>query len=87
MQAILDESDSPKSDSERIELVVSIGLNKMLQDLLPKDEPIAQRAMSQMFNLNPEFIADFMSNAIKEGGEQQQSQQVADARKLWRMFT
>ena len=87
MEAILGKEDSPKTDSASVELVVSVGLEKMLQDLLPKEEPISQRAMSQMFALNPEFICDFVADSITQGGEQQQSQQVADAKKLWRMFT
>ncbi len=85
MEVILGESDSPKTDSERVELIVSIGMDKMLQDLLPKEEPIAQKAMSQMFAKNPEFISEFVANAIKTGDEQ--SQQISEAKKLWRMFT
>jgi hypothetical protein len=86
MEVILGKSNSPKTDSKRAELIVSIGLDKMLQDLLPREEPISQKAMSQMFALNPEFVSDFVADAIKQGGEQQ-GQQVSDAKKLWRIFT
>ena len=85
IQVILGESQTPEDDSGRVELIVSIGLDRMLQDVLPKEEPILQKTMTQMFALNPEFICDFVADRIRQGGEEEQDKQ-AETKKLWRMY-
>jgi hypothetical protein len=36
MEVILGQEDVPKTESDRAELVISIGLERMLQDVLPR---------------------------------------------------
>jgi hypothetical protein len=56
-----------EEDSDYVETIVLIGLDRMLQDTLPKEEPIALKAMTAMFSRNPQFIADFVAEMIESG--------------------
>ena len=85
IQVILGESQTTEDDSGRVELIVSIGLDRMLQDVLPKDEPVLQKTMTHMFALNPEFVCDFVADRIRQGGEQEQDKR-AETKTLWRMY-
>jgi hypothetical protein len=84
IDAILGSENSPKTESKRTELVVSVGLDHMLRDVLPKEEMLLN-TMTQMFNLNPEFVCQFVADAIKEGKEEQ-TKQADDARKRWGLY-
>jgi hypothetical protein len=58
----------------------------MLQDVLPKEEMLL-RTMAQMFDRNPEFVCEFVSDMVKEGGEEKQKEQASEARKRWAMYS
>jgi len=85
MDVILGPEDTPKAESDRAELVVSIGLERMLQDVLPKEEMLL-RTMAQMFSRNPEFVCAYVSDTIRQGGEQKQKEQAEEARKRWGLY-
>jgi hypothetical protein len=53
--------------------------------LLPREE-ILLRTMAQMFDRNPEFVCEFVSDMIKQGEEEKQKQQADEARKRWRTY-
>jgi hypothetical protein len=61
------------------ELVISVGLDHMLREVLPKEETLLN-TMTQMFNQNPEFVCQFVADAIKKGGEEEQRERIDDAR-------
>jgi len=48
------------------DFALSMGIDKLLQDPLP-DEPILQDTIVSMFNKNPEFVAEFIAETLKEG--------------------
>ena len=56
-----------EQDSNYVEMITLIGLDRMLQDTLPKEEPIALKTMTVMFSRNPQFIADFVAEMIESG--------------------
>jgi F0F1-type ATP synthase alpha subunit len=85
MEVILGPEDMPETDAERTALVVSIGLERMLQDVLPKEEMLL-RTMTQMFNRNPEFVCEFISDTIRQG-EKMEKEQADEVRKHWRLYT
>lgn len=56
--------------SDYVELICQIGMEKMLYDVFPeKEEDLLRKTMVQMFNENPNFVADFVSRRIQEGEE------------------
>ncbi|MBS7269688.1 MAG: hypothetical protein KIH10_12725 [Candidatus Freyarchaeota archaeon] len=48
------------------DFVLSMGIDKLLQDPLP-DDPILRSTMVSMFKKNPEFVAEFIAETLKEG--------------------
>lgn len=54
------------SDSDYAELVLSVGLERMLQDILPKEETLL-KTMALMFKKNSEFVSQFVVDTLKEG--------------------
>lgn len=85
MKVILGSRNLPKTESERAELVVSIGLERMLQDVLPKEEMLL-RTMVQMFDRNPEFVCEFVSDMIKKNGEEKKKGQADEAQRRWSVY-
>lgn len=85
IDVILSSEDTPKTDSERTELVVSVGLDHMLRDVLPKEETLLN-TMVQMFNQEPDFVSGFVADAIRKGGEAEQRKQTDEARKRWGLY-
>jgi len=53
--------------SAYIEMILVIGLDRMLQDILPDDEEMLLGTMARMFNKNPEFVCDFIVQILQEG--------------------
>ena len=86
IEVILDSENIPQNDSELLELVVSVGLDHMLRDVLPKEE-ILLSTMTQMFNQNPNFVCEYVSKRIKAGGEEETDKGTLEARKLWGLYT
>jgi len=85
MEIILGSEATPKTESDRAELAVSIGLERMLQDVLPKEE-LLLKTMAQMFDRNPEFVCEFVSDMVKQGGEEKQKEQADEAHKRWAVY-
>jgi len=54
------------SDSAYIEMILTIGINQMLQDPLPNEE-IFLKTMVDMFNKNPEFVCEHIIETMKRG--------------------
>mgnify|MGYP001115722974 CR=1 FL=1 len=57
----------------------------MLQDVLLKEEMLV-RTMAQMFDRNPEFVCEFVSDTMRVGGEQKQKEQAEETRKRWGLY-
>lgn len=86
IEVILESENIPQNDTELLELVVSVGLDHMLRDVLPKEE-ILLSTMTQMFNRNPDFVCDYVAERIKAGGEEETKKVTLEARKLWGLYT
>jgi len=82
MEVIL-EKDMPKNESERIELIISIGLERMLVDILPKEEMLI-KTITEMFDQNPKFVCNFIFEKIKQGEKLQE--QVKEIRSRWQLY-
>jgi hypothetical protein len=82
IDVILGEKLSKESDYA--ELVISIGLDRMLQDPLPKEDMLL-KTMVAMFGRNPEFVCDFVAEMLEKGGEveKEKTKEVGDA---WKMY-
>ena len=56
--------------SDYFELICQIGVERMLQDIFPEPrDDLLRKTMVQMFNENPNFIANFIARKIKEGAK------------------
>ncbi len=49
------------------ELVMTIGLETMLRDVLPTSEGFMPDIFIAMFEENPEFVSDFIAGMLKKG--------------------
>jgi len=89
MGAILAPEDVPETEAQSAELVISIGLERMLLDVLPKGENGALKAeifhntMTQMFDRNPEFVCEFVSDMVRRGEVEEQKKRTEEARRRW----
>ena len=54
------------SESDYIELILTIGLHRMLKDILPNEE-IFLKTMLEMFDKCPEFVSKHIAETIKRG--------------------
>jgi len=84
VKAVMRPSDQPKVQEDLIELVIEIGLDKMLHDVLPKEDTLLG-TMTSMFNENPEFVSAFVANTISRG-EETQKKEAEEARRRWARF-
>ena len=71
-------------EGDYIELVLVIGLERMLQDVLPKND-ILRNTMVLMFRENPEYVSDFISRVLKRG-ELIQKEEEERLRSVWRSY-
>jgi len=56
--------------SDYFELICQIGIERMLGDIFPElKDDLLRKTIVQMFNENPNFVADFVSRRIQEGAE------------------
>lgn len=71
-------------ESVYAELVISIGLDRMLQDPLPQEDMLL-KTMVAMFKRNPEFVCDFVAEMLEKGEEveKEKTKEVGDA---WKMY-
>ncbi len=63
------------------ELVISIGLERMLQDPLPKEEMLLNTILA-MFEENSEFVSNFVAKTLKRG-EEMQEERVIKTKEDW----
>ena len=73
-----------ESESAYVELVLYIGLERMLLDVLPNEETL-QKTMIAMFRENPEFVSDFVARMLKRG-EIIRSEEARAIEKKWRHY-
>ncbi|MFQ6051405.1 MAG: hypothetical protein ACE5K4_06890 [Candidatus Hydrothermarchaeota archaeon] len=55
-----------ESVEEYVELILEIGMERMLQDVLPEEEML-QKTMTVMLRDNPDYLTDFVARTLKEG--------------------
>jgi len=55
--------------NDYVDLVMALGIERMLRDVLPQDNPLLQDTIVKMFNEKPEFVAAFVIKTNKAGRE------------------
>ena len=60
--------------------VLSIGINKMIRDVISEDELLATTLVA-MFKENPEFVASFIAKTLKKGNEE-----IERAKSAWKQM-
>jgi len=66
-----------EKESDYVELVLSVGMDKMFEDLIPMDEQgLLQKTMVAMFKENPEFVANFVVNTLKRGEQIRKEEEI-----------
>lgn len=66
-----------QKESDYVEVVLSVGMDKMFEDIIPKDEQgLLQKTIVAMFNENPEFVADFVVKTLKRGEQIQKEEEI-----------
>jgi len=69
-----------EKESDYVELVLSLGMDKMLEDLVPKDEQgLLPKTIVAMFKENPEFVTSFIVNTLKRGEEIQKEKEIYES--------
>ena len=63
------EDESIQDDAYYVDLVLSLGLEKMIRDLLPNDEEVLTKDIVNMFNENPEYVSKHILDNLKRGKE------------------
>lgn len=66
VEAIL-EDNSVANDDDYAILVLSLGLEKMLRDILPGEEPTLTKDIVNMFNENPEYMSKHILDNLHRG--------------------
>ena len=83
IDAVLGEKISDKID-DYAALVLSIGLERMLLDPLPKEEMLL-KTIVEMFRRNPEFVCDFIAEMI-EKGKRIREEEIRRTRETWELY-
>lgn len=66
-----------EEESDYVELVLSLGIDKMFEDLIPKDEQdLLRKTIVAMFNENPEFVVNFVIKTLKRGKQIQKEEEL-----------
>lgn len=68
--------DSIDKDEDYVELVLNMGLEKMIRDLLPNDESILKKDIVNMFNENPKYISEHILDNFERGKVPEEAEQV-----------
>ena len=86
IDAVLEEKMSDRID-DYAELVLSIGLERMLQDPLPKETEILLKTMVVMFKKNPEFISDFIAETLETGKRiREEEEKIKSTKESWKRY-
>jgi len=80
VDAVIGEEEKLEQDSEYVEMITLVGLDRMLQDTLPKEEPIGLKAMTIMFSRNPQFVSDFVVEMIQLGARVKEEEEAERAK-------
>ena len=66
-----------EKESDYVELVLSVGMDKMFEDVIPKDEQgLLPKTIVAMFKENPEFVANFVVSTLKRGEQIQKEEEI-----------
>ena len=66
-----------EKESDYVELVLSLGMDKMFEDLLPKDEQgLLPKTIIAMFKENSEFVVNFVVNTMKRGKQIRKEEEI-----------
>lgn len=66
-----------EKEADYVELVLSIGMDKMFEAVVPKDDrELLPKTMIAMFKENPEFVVDFVVRTLKKGEEIQREKEL-----------
>jgi len=84
IDAVLEEKLSDKVD-DYAEFILSVGMEKMLQDPLPKEEMLL-KTMVAMFDKNPEFVSDFVAETLKRGAETRREKEIEEIKESWTRY-
>jgi len=68
--------DSVKHSADYVDLVLKMGLEKMIKDLLPDDESILKKDIANMFDENPGYISKHILDNLERGKEPEETEQV-----------
>lgn len=66
-----------EKESDYVELVLSLGMDKMFEDIIPKDEQgLLEKTIVAMFKENPEFVVNFVVNTLERGKQIQREEEI-----------
>lgn len=66
-----------EKESDYVELVLALGMDKMFEDIIPKDEQdLLVKTIVEMFKENPEFVANFVVNTLERGEQIQKEEEL-----------
>ena len=66
-----------EKESDYVELVLSLGMDKMFEAVIPEDEQaLLQKTIIAMFKENPEFVVNFVVNTLKRGEQIRKEEEV-----------
>lgn len=57
----------PEDEINYAELVLSVGIERLLRDVFPVDNKLLQDSMVQMFERNPSFVCEFIADTLEAG--------------------
>lgn len=76
--------DIVKVEPAYVGMVLELGLERMLLDVIPKEE-ILQNTMRNMFNQNPEFVSKFVAETLAKG-ELIRKEEEKKAEESWKKY-
>ncbi|MFY9301193.1 MAG: hypothetical protein WAO91_08400 [Candidatus Nitrosotenuis sp.] len=77
VEAIL-EDNSVANDDDYINLVLKLGLEKMIIDILPKEEPTLTKDILNMFNENPVYVSQHILDNLNRGKENEPADKIKE---------
>ena len=66
IDAILEERMD--SDADYVEMILQIGMERMVQDPLPNDEALKE-TVADMFRRDPRFVSEYVADRLRNGAE------------------
>ena len=69
------EKEEHKDLNTYLRAVISRGINKMMWDIIPQDMTVLRNTIDSMQEVNPEFVAEFIAQALREGEVKQKARE------------